>query len=56
VEIETVSGFRAPVAPQEVPGEHEVDEVMATIRKGRESDLVSGLINEVDSKKASEIS
>ena len=56
MEIETVSGFRAPVAPQEVPGEHDVDEVMATIRKGREEDLVSGLVNDADSKKASEIS
>lgn len=44
------------MAPQEVPGEHEVDEVMATIRQGREEDLVSGLVNESDSKKAAEIS
>ena len=45
MEIETVSGFRAPVRPEEVSGEHPVDEVMATIRKGREEDLVSGLPN-----------
>ena len=56
VEIETVSGFRAPVIPEEVPDAPDAEEVMATLRKGREQELVEGDPNPEDAKEAADIS
>lgn len=55
VEVESESGFRAPVIPEAV-GEGEPTEVTGTLRKGREAQLVEGAPNEADSTRAAEIS
>lgn len=56
VEIELLSGLRVPVVPETVDVESEPAEVLQTIRKGRERDLVMGKPNVADVKRASEIS
>jgi hypothetical protein len=56
VEIEILCGLRVPVVPEAIENAEEPAEVIQTIRKGRESDLVMGEPNVADTKRASEIS
>ena len=44
------------MVPEEVEGDHSVDEVLGTLRQGREEDLVSGLPNPADKQRSAEIS
>ena len=56
VEVELVCGLRAPVVPETIETQEAPADLIPTLRKGKESDLVYGAPNEADSKKASEIS
>lgn len=56
VEIETQSGLRVPVVPEEGLAPEEPEEILQTLRQGRERDLVQGTENVADVKRASEIS
>ena len=56
VEIETECGLRVPVVPETVDVSEEPAEVIQTVRKARERDLVMGSPNVADTKRASEIS
>ena len=56
VEIELLCGLRVPVVPETIDVKEDPAEVLQTIRKGRERDLVMGKPNIADVKRASEIS
>ena len=56
VEIETQCGLRVPVVPEIIDVAEEPAEVIQTVRRGRERDLVMGAPNVADVKRASEIS
>ena len=56
VEIELECGLRVPVVPETIDVREEPSEVIQTIRRGRERDLVMGEPNVADTTRASEIS
>lgn len=56
VELELTSGLRVPIQPEEIEGPYEPKEVLETIRRVPESQLVEGLPNASDLRLAQEIS